>query len=400
MISSGGKLAVDGGVPVRAPLLVFGRPDVQEAEIDEVVATLRSGWIGTGPKVARFEQEFAEYVGAKHAVAVSSCTAALHLALLSLGVGPGDEVITTPLTFAATANAIVHTGARPVFVDVDGVTQNLCPAEVSRSLTPRTKAILPVHFAGYPCDLDQLETITADAKIPIVQDAAHCIEGTVRGKPIGGATAAACFSFYVTKNLTTIEGGMVTTHDARLAESIKIRGLHGMSKDAWTRYSDAGFKHYDIVDAGFKNNMTDVQASLGLHQLARIETNWQRRLELWERYDRALVGLPLFTPPRPANERHALHLYTIFLDLERLTVGRDQIASAIQAEGIGIGIHYRALHQHPYYQATMNLTGNEFPNARWFSDRTISLPLSPGLSDDEADEVIEALEKVLTHFER
>lgn len=398
MTDTADKLALDGGSPVRDDFLVFGAPQIEQVEIDEVVDSLTSGWVGTGPKVAAFEKQFAEYVGAEHAVAVSSCTAALHLSLLAAGIGAGDEVITTPLTFAATANAIVHTGATPVFADVDRETQNIDPKAIEQAVTERTKAIIPVHFAGYPCDVASISSIAKNAGAVVIEDAAHCIEGTSGGRHVGSISEATCFSFYVTKNITTIEGGMITTSDPDFAADLKVRALHGMSRDAWERYSSTGFKHYQVVNAGFKYNLTDVQASLGIHQLARIEESLARREVVWQRYLEGFAGLPVDLPQLPASDRHAHHLFTVFPRLEELSVDRDEILTALQAENIGVGIHYVALHKHPFYQERFGFTGEEFPAASWFSDRTISLPFSAKLSDAEVDDVIAGLTKVLTHY--
>ncbi|HEY3175617.1 MAG TPA: DegT/DnrJ/EryC1/StrS family aminotransferase [Candidatus Polarisedimenticolia bacterium] len=382
--------------PVREDFLVFGRPALEEAEIQEVVATLRSGWIGTGPRVARFEESFRGYIGARHALALNSCTAGLHLSLIAAGVGPGDEVITTPHTFAATANAIVHTGATPVFVDVDRRTQNIEPSLIEAAITPRTKAILPVHFAGRPCDMDPILACSRRHGLIIIEDAAHAIEAVYHGRHVGTMGDAACFSFYVTKNLVTGEGGMVTTPHDDWAEKIQMYGLHGLSKGAWRRYSDEGFVHYQVLYPGFKYNMTDVQAALGIHQLARIEEYSRLRNQIWERYDAAFADLPATTPfPQEAGTRHARHLYTLLLDVERLRVDRDTVVEDLKREGIGTGIHFISLHLHPYYRDRFGFAPEGFPNARHISERTLSLPLSASLGDRDVQDVIDAVRKVL-----
>jgi dTDP-4-amino-4,6-dideoxygalactose transaminase len=382
--------------PVRKKFLVFGSPALEEAEIQEVVATLRSGWIGTGPRVARFEESFRGYIGSRHALALNSCTAALHLAMIAAGVGAGDEVITTPHTFAATANAIVHTGAVPVFVDVDRRTQNIDPSALERAITPKTKAILPVHFAGRPCDMDPILAIARRHGLSVIEDAAHAIESVYHGRHAGTLGDAACFSFYVTKNLVTGEGGMVTTSHDDWAEKIQMYGLHGLSKGAWKRYSDEGFVHYQVLYPGFKYNMTDMQAALGIHQLARIETYAGRRKEIWERYDAAFADLPAATPaPEEPSTRHARHLYTLLLDTERLRVDRDAVVEGLKGEGIGTGIHFISLHLHPYYRDRFGFTPEDFPNARYISERTLSLPLSARLGDGDVQDVIDAVRKVL-----
>ena len=379
---------------MRQDFLVFGRPAIEEAEIAEVVATLRSGWIGTGPRVARFEEMFREYIGARHAVALNSCTAALHLSMVAAGVGPGDEVITTPLTFCATANAIVHTGAKPVFADVDRSTGNIDPAAVERAITPRTRALVPVHYAGRPCRMDRIEAIARRHRLVLIEDAAHAIEAAVGGRKVGTIGDLTCFSFYVTKNVVTAEGGMVTTDDAELAARIKINGLHGMSQDAWKRFSDSGYRHYEVTAPGFKYNMTDLQAALGLHQLPRVAAGAARRREIWERYDEALAGLPVVRPaPVEGDTIHARHLYTILVD-DRLGKSRDRVLDELIALRIGTGVHYTALHLHRYYRERWGYQRGDFPSAEHIGDRTLSLPLSPTLTDADVGDVIAAVRAV------
>jgi dTDP-4-amino-4,6-dideoxygalactose transaminase len=380
----------------RESYLVFGSPQLLDAEIDEVATTLRSGWIGTGPKVARFEEEFATYVGTPHAVALGSCTAALHLALVTLGLKPGDEVIVPAMTFAATANVVVHAGATPVFADVDRSSQCLDPDDVVRRLTPRTKALIPVHFAGRACDMGSLMDIARAHDLRVVEDCAHAIETLWQGRHVGTIGDVGAFSFYVTKNVVTGEGGMLTTTDASQAARAKTLGLHGMSADAWKRFSDEGFKQYEVVEPGFKYNLTDLQAAIGLHQLARVEANLGRRNEIWARYDEAFADLPVFVPaPQEPGTRHARHLYTLMLDLDRLSIDRDAFQAELHRRRIGTGIHYRALHLHAYYRDTYGYGRGDLPNAEWISDRTISLPLSPKLSDDDVDDVISAVTSIL-----
>ncbi|MCL4146381.1 UNVERIFIED_CONTAM: hypothetical protein GTU68_011756 [Idotea baltica] len=389
--------AIVGGSPVRSEFLVFGKPDLGEAEIQEVVDTLRSGWIGSGPKVARFEEQFAEYQGAPHAIAVNSCTAALHLSLLSLGIGPGDEVVTTPMTFCATVNAILHSGATPVFADCDPRTMNLDPDAVREVLTPRTKAILPVHFAGRPCDMHELMEIAREHELKVVEDCAHAIEARIGDQSMGTFGDLGCFSFYVTKNVVTAEGGMVIARDASYEATIKTSALHGMSKDAWKRFDDEGYQHYEVTHAGFKYNMTDLQASLGIHQLARVSENLAIREALWDQYDAGFQGLPCFLPAPPAEgTQHARHLYTLLLDIDNLIVDRDFILDALLQENIGTGVHYLALTRHRFYQQFAD--GVSFPGAEFISDRTISLPLGPGMSQQDVDDVISAVQRLLLYF--
>jgi dTDP-4-amino-4,6-dideoxygalactose transaminase len=318
-----------------------------------------------------------------------------------IGLQPGDEVITTPMTFCATANAIIHAGATPVFVDCRKETVNIDPREIEKRITPKTKAILPVHFAGRPCDMDAIMEIADKCNLKVIEDCAHAIEAEYHGKKAGTFGDLGCFSFYVTKNVVTGEGGMVITDNEEYADRIKILGLHGMTKDAWRRFGDEGFKHYSVVSPGFKYNMTDVQASLGIHQFARIDTYRERRKEIWERYDDAFQDLPCITPATvEEGTRHARHLYTLFLDIDRLTTNRDHILDALTKENIGVGVHYVALHLHPYYKETYGYKTGDFPNAEFISERTISLPLSPKLSNNDVDDVIEAVSKVLRAFKR
>ncbi len=390
--------AIAGGKPVRPRerYLVFGAPALGEEEIAEVVAALRSGWIGTGPRVARFEADFARYVEVPHAVALASCTAALHLALLAAGIGPGDEVITTPLTFCATVNAILHAGAVPVLADCDPTTGNLDPARVVERVGPRTRAILPVHLAGRPCDGEALGEIARRHGLVSIGDCAHAIEACdAPGRHVSHSADVACFSFYATKNLTTAEGGMLVTRDPALAARAKTLALHGMSHDAWKRFSDEGYVHYDVTDAGFKYNMTDLQASLGLHQLARIEANLQRREAIWRRYDEAFADLPLELPAAPApGTRHARHLYQLRIETGRCLIPRDRFLAALHAEGIGAGVHYRAIPEHAFYRERLGLVPGELPHAEDIGRRSFSIPLSAALSDADVADVIEAVRRI------
>jgi dTDP-4-amino-4,6-dideoxygalactose transaminase len=392
------KPAIAGGKPVRPPgrPLVFGAPALEEAEIAEVVETLRGGWIGTGPRVARFERDFARYTGAPHAVAVASCTAALHLAMLVRGIGPGDEVVTTPLTFCATVNAILHAGATPVLADCDPVTLNLDPQRVAAALSPRTRAIVPVHFAGRPCDMPALLDIARRHGLAIVEDCAHAIEARgADGTHAGNWGDLGAFSFYVTKNATTGEGGMLVTGSREMADRAKVMALHGMSQDAWKRFSDEGYRHYDVVDAGFKYNMTDLQAALGIHQLARVEQNLARREVIWRRYDEAFADLALELPPPPEpGTRHARHLYTLRVEEGRLLISRDRFLAALHAEGIGAGVHYRALTEHAFYRERLALAPGCMPAAEAIGRSIFSIPLSAALSDEDVEDVVTAVRRI------
>ncbi|HVQ24057.1 MAG TPA: DegT/DnrJ/EryC1/StrS family aminotransferase [Planctomycetota bacterium] len=375
--------------------ITFGSPIIDAEAVAAVTRTLESCWIGTGPRVHELESEFARYVGATHALATSSCTAALHLAMVATGIGPGDEVITTPMTFCATANSIVHTGATPVFADCRRDTMNIDPAAVEAAVTPRTKAIIPVHFAGRPVDMEAILAIAKRHGLLVIEDAAHAIESATRGRKVGSIGDLTCFSFYVTKNMTTGEGGMVTTDNPELAARIKSYGLHGMSADAWSRFSDKGFKHYDVVFAGFKYNLTDLAASLGLAQLPRLAEWLERRNAVWARYDAAFADLPVTRPaPAEPDTVHARHLYTLLVD-DDARVTRDGFLEEMQRRRIGTGVHYRALHVHPYYRDRWGYKPGDFPNAHAIGERTVSLPLSPKLDDSDVDRVIRAVHEIV-----
>jgi dTDP-4-amino-4,6-dideoxygalactose transaminase len=391
------KLAIDGGTPVRAEFLPFGRPCLGEEEISEVIDTLQSRWIGTGPKAIRFEQMFAEYVHSKYALAVNSCTAALHLSLLASNIGPGDEVITTPLTFAATANVIVHTGARPVFVDIDPTTLNMNPQAIEQAITPCTKAIIPVHFGGLPCEMNEIMTLAERRNLIVIEDAAHATGTRYRGRMIGSLGNLTCFSFYANKNLTTAEGGMVTTDDDDLAEKIAVYRLHGLSKHAWQRYAAHRLLLSDALYPGYKYNMPDLLAALGIHQLQKQEAFLQIREEYARRYDEVFTTMPgIRLQPRPTGpaDRHALHLYVLILDLAQFSVSRNQIIAALLAENIGAALHYRALHMHPFYQQTYGYEPDDFPVAASVGESILSLPLTPGMTETDVNDVINGVRKV------
>jgi dTDP-4-amino-4,6-dideoxygalactose transaminase len=388
---------VDRKYPARtkANFLVFAMPLIEDAEIQEVVATLKSGWLGSGPKVAKFENDFKLYKGAEHAVALHSCTAALHLSMLAAGISPGDEVITTPMTFCATVNAILHAGGTPVLADVDPITMNIDPVEVRKRLTARTRAIVPVHFAGRPCDMDSLATIALQHDLQIIEDCAHAIETEYRGLKAGTIGNFGCFSFYVTKNVVTGEGGMVLARNEADASRIKILGLHGMSKDAWRRFGDDGYKHYQVIECGFKYNMMDLQAAIGIHQLRRVEAQWKRREEIWNRYMDELAGLPVGLPAPPeAQTRHGYHLFTIQVEKQRSGLTRDEFIDAMTACNIGVGVHYRSVPEHPYYQETLGWKPKDYPNAMRIGQSTVSIPLSAKLTDADVGDVAAAIKQI------
>ena len=369
--------------------LVFGSPAIEDAEIEEVVATMKSGWLGTGPKVAQFERDVKAYKGANHAVAVNSCTAALHLSLLAAGLKPGDEVITTPMTFCATVNAIIHAGAKPVLADVDPVTMNIDPKQVAAKITPRTRVILPVHFAGRPCNMEALGELVTKHGLLMIEDCAHAIETEYKGRKAGTFGEFGCLSFYVTKNVVTGEGGMVLARDEESATRIKVLGLHGMSKDAWKRFGDDGYKHYEVIEAGFKYNMMDLQAAIGIHQLKRVEPYWKHRQKIWQRYNKAFADLPLGLPADPEPDtRHAYHLYTIMVDEARTGIGRDALLDHMARNGIGAGVHYLSVPEHPYYQRVFGWKPEDYPQAARIGRQTVSLPLSAKLTDADVADVI------------
>jgi dTDP-4-amino-4,6-dideoxygalactose transaminase len=385
--------------PARDDYLIFGSPQLLEAEIDEVMETLRSAWIGTGPRVGRFEEAFRSYIGARHAIAVHSCTAALHLAMVALDLGPEDEVIVPAMTFASTANTVVHAGAVPVLADVDRETMCVTADEIERRATDRTRAVIPVHFAGRPCDIVEIVELAGKLGLAVIEDCAHAIETLIGDRHAGTFGDFAAFSFYATKNVATGEGGMVTTASEEHAARIKRLALHGLSADAWKRFSDEGFKHYEVVEPGFKYNMMDLQAAIGVHQLARVEENLRRREEIWAVYDEAFADLPVVPIPAAApGTRHARHLYTLLVDLDRMTGSRDDVLTALHNEKIGTGVHYRALHLHPYYRDTFGYSRGDFPNAEWISDRTLSLPLSPKLTDADVESVVLAVSRTLSRL--
>ncbi len=391
--------AIEGGNPVRKNFLVFGAPLIREEEIQEVVDTLKSGWLGTGPKAHLFEKNFKRYVGSKYAIALSSCTAGLHLALDVIGVRRGDEVITTPMTFAATANVIIHVGAIPVFADVERDTSNIDPAKIEERITASTKAIIPVHMCGRPCKMDQIMKIAKKYGLYVVEDAAHAAEAWYGGQKIGSIGDITSFSFYVTKNIVTGEGGMISTDNGQWAEEIRIKSLHGISKDAWKRYSSYGFQPYETLYPGFKYNMPDVLAAMGIYQLSRVEENLKLREKYWYIYNEAFARMPeIITPIEEKNIKHARHLYTILIRPELLRIDRNEFIEALRREEIGTGIHFTPLHLHKYYREAFGYKRGDFPEAEFIGERTISLPLSPKLSEQDVQDVIKAVRKIAEYY--
>lgn len=384
-----------------APYLPFSRPALGASEIDAVVSVLESGWLTTGPRVREFEAAFAAYVGAPHALAVNSCTAALHLSLLAAGVEQGDEVVTTPLTFCATVNAILHVGATPVLADVHATSHNLDPEAVADAVTPATAALLPVHLGGRPADVPALLAIARRYGLSTIEDAAHCVEGVSAAGKVGVTADFTCFSFYATKNLSTGEGGMVTTVSAGADRVMRTAALHGMSRDGWARYAPGSSAHYDVVAAGFKYNMMDIQAALGLRQLARLAELQAVRSRVWAVYDEGLADCGLELPsPCPEGVVHARHLYQVLVDPARCGWARDELAASLAEEGIGTSVHFRAVHLFTYYAERFGFRRGMFPNAERVSDQTLSLPLSGSMSEADATRVVDAVRQRLARSQR
>ena len=381
------------------PFITFGSPQICQEEIDEVVSIMKSGWLGTGPKVAQFEEDVRSYKDASYAVAVNSCTAALHLSLLAAGIKKGDEVITTPLTFCATVNSIIYTGATPILADVNPTSLNIDPNEIERKITSKTKAILVVHFAGRACEMDQICDIAKKHKLIIIEDCAHAIETEFHKTKAGNFGRFGCFSFYVTKNVVTGEGGMILAKNKTDADRLKILALHGMSKDAWQRFSDKGYKHYQVVECGYKYNMMDIQAAIGIHQLKRVEKNWRRREEIWNKYNRAFIDLPIGIPsPIDKGTRHAYHLYTILVDQKKAHFSRDSFLEKMTENKIGVGVHYLSIPEHQYYKKTFKWRPQDYPNAMKIGRQIVSLPLSPKLTDLEVNYIIKTVRNIVHDF--
>ncbi|RJE47614.1 UDP-4-amino-4,6-dideoxy-N-acetyl-beta-L-altrosamine transaminase [Dehalobacter sp. MCB1] len=382
--------------PRREQFLPYALPLIEDDDIEAVVDSLKSNWISKGPKTGEFEKRFAEYIGVKHAIALNSCTAGLHIALLAAGVGAGDEVITTAMTFAASANVIIHCGATPVLVDIDPRTMNIDPAKIEEKITAKTKAIIPVHLTGLPCEMDQIMVIAKKYNLFVLEDAAHGTYTKYKDRMVGTIGDAAAFSFYATKNLATGEGGMVTTNDDALANKMRVLSLHGMSRNAWNRFSEKGSWYYEIEYPGYKYNMTDIQAAMGMTQLAKLESMQARREVIWQRYNAAFSKLPEIEVPTDFTyARHARHLYMIRLNLDKLTVDRAAFIELLKEENIGTSVHYIPLPYHPYYRDTFGYKPGDFPKTEALYERIISLPLYPRMSDTDVQDVIEAVQRVI-----
>ena len=376
--------------------LPFSRPSISREAIEEVVACLESGWITTGPRVQKFESALKQYLGAPYALALSSATAGLHLALLALDLKPGDEVITTPMTFAATLNTIVLAGGRPVLVDVEPHSYNMDVARLAGAISARTRAIVPIHFAGLPVDLDPLYGLAERHRLRVIEDAAHAIGAEYKGRRIGSFGDTQVFSFHPNKNMTTGEGGAITTRGEKYAQRVALLRFHGMDREAWNRFGKTGSQHYEIVEPGFKYNMMDMQAALGLHQLPALDGFIRRRTELAERYQRLLAGWSQLSLPRLPGyaHRHAWHLYTPLINSEAAGMDRDGFMQSMKERNIGTGLHYRAVHLYPYYRGKFGFKRGDFPVAESIGDRIVSLPLFPAMTDADQDRVIAAMRDV------
>ena len=376
----------------------FHKAAVGEEEAQAVTEVIRSGWLTMGQKTFEFERQFAAYVGAPHAVAVSTGTAALHLALEAVGIKPGDEVLLPTTTFTATAEVVCHLGARPVLVDIESGSMNIDVADAKRRITARTKAIIPVHFAGVPCEMEEIRQLAAAHQLHVVEDAAHALPSSYRGTPIGAVSDVTAFSFYATKTLTTGEGGMITTTSEQVAERVKIMRLHGIEREAWKRYS-GGSWFYQVLEAGFKSNMTDIQAAIGLVQLGKCDDLSSAREAIAERYTAAFSGNPVLQVPASyADRKTSWHLYVLRLRLEKLSIDRDTFIVELKNRGIGTSVHFIPLHLHPFYQKSFGYKMGDLPQADAEYSRSFSLPIFPAMSEAEIDAVIASVSEITRIF--
>jgi len=376
--------------------ITFGSPSIGNEEIRAVTKCMRSGWIGTGPLVKKFEKNFGIYSKSDYAIAVGSCTAALHLSLNAISLKKGDEVIVPAMTFCSTVNSIIHSGYKPVLADVDINTMNIKPEEIEKKITKKTKALVVVHFAGRPCNMDKILSIVKKYNLILIEDCAHAIEASYGGKKCGTFGLYGCFSFYVTKNLVTAEGGMILSNSKKNIDPIKQRALHGMSKDAWKRFSDKGYKHYDIIDAGFKYNMTDIQAAMGLEQLKKIGKHLEKRNKIWKEYQEFFKSFDISTPAKiDKNTIHAKHLYTILIDKKKLGIDRDEFMLKLHNRGIGTGVHYRSIPSYTFYKKKFGWKEANYKNSSLIGSQTVSLPLSPNLKKTDMDKIFYSIEKTL-----
>lgn len=385
---------------MRENFLPFAKPSVSEDVLSEIAESIKQGWLAMGPKTIEFEKVFQNYTGASYALSVNSATAGLHAAVASLGIGEGDEVITTPMTFAATVNAIIFTGATPVLVDIDVKTRNIIPENIERAITPRTKAIIPVHFAGFPCQMDEIEEIARKYNLAIIEDAAHALGASYKGRKIGanrGTRHLTVFSFHPTKNITTGEGGMICTEDEECAENILMFRQNGMSKGAWNRYSAKGSANYDILHPGLKYTTTDLSSAIGISQMRQLDAFNERRKVLVAFYMKELASVSsLILPPVvPDNLEHSWHIFTPLVDVDKAHISRDEFMARLKERNIGTGYHYQALHLFSCYGQLTGLSKGNLPNAEFVSERIVSLPLFPAMTDEDANDVVQAIKEVL-----
>ncbi|MDD5148588.1 MAG: DegT/DnrJ/EryC1/StrS family aminotransferase [Candidatus ainarchaeum sp.] len=394
------KPAIEGGTPARREFLKFGNPNIGQEEIDEVVDSLKAGEIAMGRKCLKFEEEFSKYTGAKFAVSLGSCTAALFLSMKAAGIGKGDEVVTTPMTFAATANTIIHAGAKPVFADIDAETWDISPEKIKKKISKKTKAIIPVDYAGLPCDFDEIREIAGQKKLFVIEDAAHAAGAEYKNKKIGSLSDMTCFSFYAVKNLAMGEGGAVTTDNEKWAKKISTLRMHGMDKPAWDRYSSAGYRPYRIVEAGYKANMTDLQAAIGLPQLKKLDLLNSQREKLAKIYEKELDIDGVILQKRKSDRKQVWHFFPILIETEKLRKTRNEFITAMQKENIGVSLHYTALHLEPFYRKTFGYMKNSFPNAEFVSSSVISLPLYPKMAEEDAESVCSAVKKLVEYYKK
>jgi len=393
------KPALEGGKPVREHFLPFSRPTIGQEEISSVVECLRSGWLTTGTKNFQFEDSIRKYLGCKYAVALDSCTSALNLSLAVNNIGPGDEVITTPLTFVSTINVIVHRGAHPVLADIDEETYNINPESVKKAITQRTRAIIPVHFGGYPCEMDELVRIAHQGDILLIEDAAHALGSEYKGKKIGIIGHLTCFSFYVIKNITTGEGGMVVTDNKEWEEKIRCLRFHGISKDAWKRYSKEGSWYYDVPSAGYKNNLTDIQAAIGIEQMKKLDSFITKREYIATRYSKAFKKIPgIIIPEVRKDVKHSWHLFPVRIDKHKLGIDRDKFITVLSAENIGTSVHFIPIHYHSFYKQNYGYKHGDFPSCEKVYSQIVSLPIYPEMQEQDINDVIEAIEKIVSFY--
>ncbi len=386
---------------MKSQFLPFHVPDITEDEIQSVVETLRSGWLTPGPKVRQLEVDFSGYVGNRHAVAVNSGTAALHLALDAVGIKEGDDILVPTMTFAATAEVVNYFKARPILLDCQKDTFNIDPDQIENKITARTKAIIPVHFGGQPCEMDRILEISRNYNLKVVEDAVHAIPANYQGKIVGSIGDITCFSFYATKPITTGEGGMITTESDEYAKRMRIMSLHGISNDAWKRYTSEGTWCYEIIYPGFKYNLTDIAAAIGIEQLKKCDEYWTERRRIAALYDEGFAELPEIKPPAcQPNVQHAWHLYVIQLELERLRINRNEFIEALKKENIGASVHFIPLHLHPHYRNTYGYKPKNFPNASAVFERTVSLPIYPKMTEVDVQDVIGAVRNIVRQHQR